>query len=349
MSDWQLTAKRSGADEARYQRVPFPLLSRRPAGRAADGGTGDHLDYYVPSDETIAAVNTALQLGKPLLVAGEPGVGKTELAEWIADRLGLFEDSRPELLRFDVKSTSKGSDLIYRYDAISHFREANQDGRVVDYLDLEPLGQAIALASHPNDLPQDSQLRELVSEYLQGKEYPRLSVVLIDEIDKAPRDVPNDLLRALDEMAFRIDELGPKAVLRCNSPRRPLVIVTTNDERSLPDAFLRRCCYLHIDFPDRAQLEEIVERRLRNWGQRSLASDAFRLVETLRTTHKPKKKPGTAELIDFLLMLHAQDHDPNGRLDDSTKPLALQIFGKDKRDGETMEKAYKHLEFSGET
>ena len=259
MSDWHLTVKRNDEDKDRHKRVPPPLLSRRKSDLFTDAQVRNHFDHYIPSKDVVAAVNTALQLGKPLLVAGEPGVGKTELAKWIADRLDLFSGPDPEVLRFDVKSTSKGSDLIYRYDAISHFREAGGDKKVADYIDLEPLGQAIALACKPEDLPKDPGLQALVKAYLKGREHPRLSVVLIDEIDKAPRDVPNDLLRALDEMAFRIDELGPRAVLKCTSARRPFVVVTTNDERSLPEAFLRRCCYLHIPFPDDTQLGRIIE------------------------------------------------------------------------------------------
>ena len=209
MSDWRLTVVRNGENEDRYKTVPSPLLLQQRFAHHTDGDARHHLDHYIPTDDVVAAVNTALELGKPLLVAGEPGVGKTELAKWIADRLDLFSGPDPEVLRFDVKSTSKGSDLIYRYDAISHFREAGGDKKVADYIDLEPLGQAIALACKPEDLPKDPGLQALVEAYLKGREHPRLSVVLIDEIDKAPRDVPNDLLRALDEMAFRIDELGP--------------------------------------------------------------------------------------------------------------------------------------------
>ncbi len=349
MSEWHLTADRDDEVKGRYRHVPMPLLSRRRAQQNTSAGPCRHFDHYVAPEEAVAAVNTALQLGKPLLVAGEPGVGKTELAMWCAERLGLFDGAEPELLRFDVKSTSKGSDLIYRYDAISHFREAAAGQRTEDYIELEPLGQAIALACEPDDLPQNSGLRSLVKDYLEDKEQPRLSVVLIDEIDKAPRDVPNDLLRALDEMAFRIDELGPDAVIRCTSLRRPFVIVTTNDERSLPDAFLRRCCYLHIEFPAREQLEKIVRLRLGlDWAKGSLANDAFNLVEALRNPHKPRKAPGTAELIDFLLMLHAEGLDPDSRLTASTKRLAGVVFGKDKRDHEPIAKAYAHLGINGD-
>ena len=258
---WRLTLDRNESEDLdRHKRVQVALPPE-----------GDHASNYVASEPIIEALNTALSLGKPLLIAGEPGVGKTRLAHYAAYRLGLMSDGRPEVLRYDVRSTSKGADLVYRYDAIRHFRES-QDSKAgfiattERYIRLAALGQAIALACSPEDLPGNDAMQRLLKGFLDGAQHPRMSVVLIDEIDKAPRDVPNDLLRVLDEMAWEIDELGVGAELRSTSGVRPLVLITTNEERALPNAFLRRCCFLHIEFPKPEVLRDIVQKQLdRRW------------------------------------------------------------------------------------
>ena len=138
-------------------------------------------------------------------------------------------------------------------------------------------------------------------------------------------------------------------MLKCTSARRPFVVVTTNDERSLPEAFLRRCCYLHIPFPENSELEKIIETRLgRDWAAGTLARDVYKLIEYLRGPHQLKKKPGTAELIDFLLMLHAKGTEkPDEKLQGSTQQLARHIFAKDPKDKDQIEKAYARLASDG--
>lgn len=293
------------------------------------------IDQYEAGPEVLAAIDTAVALGKPLLVAGEPGVGKTQLARYIAKRFGLVNDNgEPEVLRFDVKSTTKGADLVYHYDAIRHFRDRNLGGDNVgdknseisyrDYIDLSALGQGLAIGRGPWDYSKiskdlDTIVRTTLTKFPNTNK-PRISVVLIDEIDKAPRDVPNDLLRELEEMSAPIRELGQDAILvQPDFDFRPIVIITTNDERALPDAFLRRCCFLHIKFPDRPReghedsdsvLREIVRKRLGlEWKENNLAGSSIRLIHDCRAEgqNQLSKPPTTAELIDFILELRTQD------------------------------------------
>jgi len=347
---WRLTRDRSKDDNDRYRRVD-PALS--PLG-------GDHMSY-VATDEIIEAVNTAISLGKPLLVAGEPGVGKTRLAHYVASRFGLFEDdarTKPEVFRADVKSTATGSDLIYRYDAIRHFREASIAERRGDiqasrFIDLQPLGQGIALASSLDDLPANIGMRDLLQEFLGPDHQPRMSVVLIDEIDKAPRDVPNDLLREFDEMTLRIPDLGANAILESRNGVRPFVLVTTNDERALPTAFLRRCCFLHIDFPeDPDDLRRIVLAQLgEEWGKAGVTDAVIRLVKALRSGDRTtlKKPPGTAEMLDYLRELQVRDPNPNKPLPEraEAEAVARSVFGNDKGDKGRIKAAFTALRKDG--
>src|SRR2546421_1557709 len=257
----------------------LPLFERAaelndPAGYLADEGLRD-------------AVNVALMLGQPLLVTGEPGTGKTQLAASIAFELNL---SAP--LIFHTKTTSTARDLFYRYDALGHFHDAQfrkDESRVEDYIHYEALGLAILLSMNPQEanpyLPD--QLRDAG---------PVRSVVLIDEVDKAPRDLPNDVLNEIDNMSFTVKETGH--TFSADQSYRPVVVLTSNSEKNLPDAFLRRCVFYHISFPARERLKEIVQRRLRldsNFTPQML-DHALQHFEKIRDLTL-KKRPATAELL----------------------------------------------------
>src|SRR5262245_52754184 len=195
---------------------------------------------YLPDPGLVDAVNVALLLGQPLLLTGEPGTGKTQLAYSLAWELG-FEPP----LSFETKSTSVARDLFYTYDAVSHFRAAQtREGSadVLSYITWNAFGAAI-LRSRPIEevrqwLPPDF-----------AHTGPQRSIVLIDEIDKAPRDFPNDLLNEVENLFFRVPELN-NARIEANEDRRPVLVLTSNSEKNLPEAFLRRCVYYNIPFPE---------------------------------------------------------------------------------------------------
>jgi MoxR-like ATPase len=198
---------------------------------------------YVPSRELVTAVNVALSLGRPLLLTGQPGCGKTQAAWWIADKLALTDAFH----EFHVKSDSRARDLLYRYDAVSWFR-ASQLATVesgppdkANFLSAGPLGKAFGF---------------------QVPARARPAVVLIDEIDKAPRDFPNDLLHELDQMKFHIDETGQEVI--CPPEARPVVVITSNAERRLPDPFLRRCVTHRIEIA--SVVMDILRSRLAPFG-----------------------------------------------------------------------------------
>lgn len=294
-------------------------------GRPVDKGKG-----YVFNDDLAAAIDVAIGLGRPLLVAGEPGCGKTELGYAIARRMGI-----ERLHFFSVKSTAEARDLLYSYDAIGRFRDAQiakfgaegsrsrDQSNAGDYIEFEALGRAILDAHAP----------ERVAHLLGGRRgyvHPgkaQRSVVVIDEIDKAPRDFPNDLLREIEDLSFRVAELSrdrlrgegggaDAADWQPETPEggsidpacRPVVIITSNEERQLPDAFLRRCVFHEIEFPRPEILRQIVASGLRK-GRRApppgdrltLADgDRDRLIELLLKFReaRPEKMPGVSELID---------------------------------------------------
>ncbi len=257
-------------------------------------------ETYRPDDGLVDAVNVALLLGQPLLLTGEPGTGKTHLAYHVAWQFGL------PVRKFETKSDHKAQDLFYIYDALRHFHAVqvaqarHQDTpNAKEYLEYTALGKAIILANE----------KETVKPFLPtgfkhpGK--PQRSVVLIDEIDKAPRDFPNDILNEVEHHHFRVPELGRDDEIGVADARfKPILILTSNSEKHLPAAFLRRCVYYNIPFPDREVLSQIVEKRLGQIAKNSTEwlSDALDLFFELRS--QLREKPATAKLLNWLMTLH---------------------------------------------
>ena len=233
-------------------------------------GTSD----YVATDDLKVAVNAAVTLRRPLLVKGEPGTGKTVLAEEIAKAVGA------PLICWNVKSSTKAQQGLYEYDAVARLRDGQLgDERVHD------IGNYI----------RKGKLWEAFTS-------PQLPVLLIDEIDKADIEFPNDLLQELDRMAFDVYETGE----RIAAQERPIVIITSNNEKELPDAFLRRCFFHYIKFPDRDTMQAIVDVHFPKI-QQLLVSRAMDIFYEVRDVPGLKKKPSTSELIDWLKLLLAED------------------------------------------
>lgn len=262
-------------------------------------------EHYIADRGLRDACNVALLLGQPLLLTGEAGTGKTQFAYSLAWELG-FEPP----LRFETKSNSTARDLFYTYDALKRFQDAQSGGvslSPLDYITYQALGLAILRTKDPSEvqefLPPDFQF--------SGK---TRSVVLIDEVDKAPRDFPNDLLNELDsDMYFRIPELR-NAKIAVDPDLQPILIITSNSEKDLPDAFLRRCVYYNVPFPERERLEEIVANRLGfHVGDRSpFLRSILDLFDRLRSPQSGlRKKPSTAELLSWLLTLRSLEYDTN--------------------------------------
>jgi MoxR-like ATPase len=267
--------------------MSLPVPQRRRLTRPED---------YIADLGLVDAANVALLLGQPLLLTGEPGTGKTQLASSLAWELGLGEP-----LRFDAKSTSIARDLFYTYDSLGRFQAAQSGTGTTDprfYLTYNALGLAILLANEPHAVEGC-----LPPGFPHGG--PRRSVVLIDEVDKAPRDFPNDILNELDQFSFRIPELRNLRV-EMNPEVQPVVVITSNSEKSLPDAFLRRCVYYNIPFPGRPELEYIVACRLGEYAggsSRFLAEALDLFLELRRPASGLRKRPATAELLGWLLVM----------------------------------------------
>ena len=234
-------------------------------------------DAYIASDDLAVAVNAAIRLERPLLVKGEPGTGKTELARQVAAALGM------PIIEWHVKSTTRAQQGLYEYDAVSRLRDSQLgDEKVHDigaYIKRGKLWEAFAA---------DERV-----------------VLLIDEIDKADIEFPNDLLQELDRMEFHVYETGETVCARL----RPVVIITSNNEKELPDAFLRRCFFHYIRFPDMEVLKAIVGVHFPDIKERLLTTALTEFFE-IRETPGLKKKPSTSEVLDWLKLILAEDLSP---------------------------------------
>ena len=266
-------------------------------------------ETYMPDKDLVDAVNVALLLGQPLLLTGEPGTGKTHLAYHVAWQFGLGK-----VLKFDTKSEHKAQDLFYIYDALRHFHaiqiaQANQQQQspnAKDYLEYTALGKAIILAN-----PVE-KVEAFLPKNFNHPGKPKRSVVLIDEIDKAPRDFPNDILNEIEHSYFRVPELGINDKIEVTDAQfKPILILTSNSEKHLPAAFLRRCVYYNIPFPTEDLLRQIIEKRLDHMTHQGneFLDDALYLFSELR--NQLKEKPATAKLLNWLMTLHQMFKGPN--------------------------------------
>ena len=249
---------------------------------------------YVATDDLMLAVNAAVTLQRPLLIKGEPGTGKTMLAEEVAAALG-----KP-LIQWHVKSTTKAQQGLYEYDAVSRLRDSQLgDEKVKDignYIHQGVLWQAFTS--------------------------PEQSVLLIDEIDKADIEFPNDLLRELDRMEFYVYETRQTIVAK----HRPIIFITSNNEKELPDAFLRRCFFHYIRFPDRDTMQRIVDVHYPGL-MKALLKEALEVFFDIREMPGLKKKPSTSELLDWIKLLVAEDIPPEALKGTDTNKLIPPLYG----------------------
>jgi len=271
-------------------------------------------ENYIPDPGLRDACNVALLLGQPLLLTGEPGTGKTQFAYNLAWELGF---STP--LKFETKSTSTARDLFYTYDALKRFQDIQNHStftNLLDYINYQALGLAILRTREPSEVSQ------YLPDELLHKEKVR-SVVLIDEIDKAPRDFCNDVLNELEHIYFRVLELGNEKI-EADPELQPIVIITSNSEKDLPDAFLRRCIYYNLLFPDVKSLQDIITNHLGTYVGNSspFLQAALDLFYRLRAPQSGlRKKPATAELLSWLITLQKFTGDTNNPLTQLDKIL----------------------------
>jgi MoxR-like ATPase len=249
-------------------------------------------DSYVATGELALAVNAAITLSRPLLIKGEPGTGKTQLAQEVARDAPPFE--------WHIKPTSKSQQGLYEYDAVSRLRDSQ-------------LG--------------DERVKDIANYIVPGMlwrafECERRAVLLIDEIDKADIEFPNDLLRELDRMEFYVYETRQLVKAR----ERPIVFITSNNEKELPDAFLRRCFFHYVRFPDSATMEQIVEVHYPGL-KKSLLAEALSAFYRIRDVPGLKKKPSTSELLDWIKLLLAEDVPPEALRADDAKSSIPPLYG----------------------
>jgi len=251
-------------------------------------------EHYVATDDLKLAVNAAITLQRPLLIKGEPGTGKTMLAEEVAAALGA------PLLQWHVKSTTKAQQGLYEYDAVSRLRDSQ-------------LGD-----------PKVGDIRQYIVKGVlwQAFDADEQTVLLIDEIDKADIEFPNDLLRELDRMEFYVYET--RELIRAK--HRPLVIITSNNEKELPDAFLRRCFFHYIQFPDAVTMKQIIDVHFPSIKSQ-LVRAALESFFELRQVPGLKKKPSTSELLDWLKLLMAEDIPPEALRSTDHKQLIPPLHG----------------------
>ncbi len=251
-------------------------------------------DNYVATEELALAVNAAITLERPLLIKGEPGTGKTMLAEEVAKSLGK------SLIRWHVKSTTKAQQGLYEYDAVSRLRDSQLgDARVEDINNYIKRG--------------------VLWDAFEAKEKP---VLLIDEVDKADIEFPNDLLLELDKMEFYVYETKQNIVAK----ERPIVIITSNNEKDLPDAFLRRCFFHYIRFPDEETMKSIIEVHFPKI-KKKLVDTALKSFFEVREVPGIKKKPSTSELLDWIKLLLAEDVPPELLREKDSKNALPPLYG----------------------
>ncbi len=251
-------------------------------------------DNYVATHDLRMAVNASIALERPLLIKGEPGTGKTVLAEEIASSIGA------PLLQWNIKSTTKAQQGLYEYDAVARLRDSQfGDEKVHDignYIKKGKLWEAFTSQKRP--------------------------VLLIDEIDKADIEFPNDLLHELDQMQFHVYETGETI----KAEQRPIILITSNNEKDLPDAFLRRCFFHYIQFPDQETMGKIIDVHFPDIKSRLVAA-ALKRFYAVREVPGLKKKPSTSELLDWLKLLMVEDIDPETLRETDGRKLIPPLHG----------------------